>query len=117
VKVRFLADADLNFDIVTGVCRKEPAIDFRSAQDALTEGMNDNRVLALAAAEGRILVSHDVSTMPGHFARFLEEEERSPGVILRSQVTPISECIEELVLVWVTSEPNEWKDRLTFLPL
>lgn len=117
MKVRFQADADLNFDIVTGIGRREPAIDFRSAQDALTEGMNDHLVLELAAAERRILVSHDVSTMPRHFGRFLEEGKRSPGVILIPQLTPISECIEELVLVWVASDADEWEDRLTFLPL
>ena len=49
VKVRFLADADLNRAIVTGVRRREPSLDFLRAQAAGLRGMNDSAVLALAA--------------------------------------------------------------------
>jgi hypothetical protein len=34
VKVRFLADADLNKAIVNGVLRREPSVDFQSAHAA-----------------------------------------------------------------------------------
>ena len=57
--IRFMADADLNDAIVGGCRRREPAIDFMSANDANLEGVPDPEVLALAAAENRILVSHD----------------------------------------------------------
>jgi hypothetical protein len=46
VRPRFQADADLHFDIVTGVLRREPDIDFQSAPELLTEGMEDPEVLA-----------------------------------------------------------------------
>jgi hypothetical protein len=38
VKVRFLADADLNQAIVSGLLRREPAIDFLSAHAAGLKG-------------------------------------------------------------------------------
>jgi hypothetical protein len=50
VRVRFQADADLNFDIVAGVLRREPSIDFQSAQETLPEGMEDADVLGFAAS-------------------------------------------------------------------
>ena len=62
--VRFLADADLNQKIVTGARRREPAIDFRSATDARLAGLHDRDVLALAAASNRVLVTHDMKSMP-----------------------------------------------------
>jgi hypothetical protein len=34
-------------------------------------GLDDDVVLALAAREGRMLVSHDRRTMPRHFADFI----------------------------------------------
>jgi hypothetical protein len=117
VRVRFQAEADLNFDIVAGVLRREPSIDFQSAQDTLPEGMEDADVLGFAASERRVLVSHDVSTMPGHFARFFERSGWSPGVLLIPQSMPISESIEEIVLIWAGSDAAEWEDRLVFLPL
>jgi hypothetical protein len=47
-------------------------------------GLDDPTVLGIAAEEGRWLVSHDVNTMPEHFARFVETRT-SAGVILISQ--------------------------------
>jgi hypothetical protein len=67
VKVRFLADADLNRAIVSGVLRREPSLDFLTAQTAGLRGMNDPQILALAAQQERVLVSHDVGTMPALF--------------------------------------------------
>jgi Domain of unknown function (DUF5615) len=70
VKVRFQADNDLRRAIVRGVVRSEAQIDFNSAQAARLDGVPDPEVLALSADAGRILVSHDFQTIPGHFQRF-----------------------------------------------
>ena len=69
--IRFLAEADLNDAIVSGCLRREPAMDFLSAKDAILEGVPDLRLLALAAEQDRILVLHDFQTMPRHFGEFL----------------------------------------------
>jgi hypothetical protein len=61
--VRFLADADLNEGIVAGCLRREPTMDFLSANEANLEGVPDPEVLALATEQDRILVSHDFQTM------------------------------------------------------
>jgi len=61
VTVRYQADADLNQAIVTGVLRREPTIDFQTALAARLEGIKDPEVLAMAAQQQRILVSHDRS--------------------------------------------------------
>jgi predicted nuclease of predicted toxin-antitoxin system len=62
VTVRYQADADLNQAIVTGVLRREPTIDFQTAFAAKLEGVKDQEVLAIAARQERILVSHDRKT-------------------------------------------------------
>ena len=117
MKPRFQADADLRLEIVSGVLRREPAIDFQSAQDRLAEGVKDPDVLQIASEEGRILVSHDVTTMVSHFRRFLDSGQQSPGVFLIPQAVPTAEAIEELVLIWVTSEAFEWQNQVFWLPL
>jgi hypothetical protein len=117
VRPRFQADADLHFDIVTGVLRREPAIDFQSAQELLTEAMEDPEVVAAAARQGRIVVSHDVNTMPEHFWRFLATHRHSPGLFLLPQTIPVAQAIEELVLIWAVSDAAEWEDRVVWLPL
>jgi hypothetical protein len=116
VKIRFQADADLNEDIVTGVRRREPLIDFQTADEAGLRSLPDERVLSLAAREGRLLVSHDRKTMPGHFARFILIEA-SPGLLIVSQKMDISVVIEELLLIWAASEAEEWINRICPIPL
>ena len=65
------------------VRRRAPEIDFQSAHEAGSHGLDDDVVLALAAREGRMLVSHDRRTMPRHFADFISNRT-SAGLILIS---------------------------------
>jgi Domain of unknown function (DUF5615) len=115
VKIRFQADADLNEDIVTGVLRREPRVDFRTAGEAGLRGMNDTQALAAAAREGRVLVSHDRKTMPAHFAEFIRTR-RSPGLLIVSQKADLLAAIESLLLVWAASEAEEWTNRIYTVP-
>jgi predicted nuclease of predicted toxin-antitoxin system len=64
MKIRFQADADLNQNITRALRRRAPALDFQTANEAGLHGLDDEAVLAQAAGEGRILVSHDRRTMP-----------------------------------------------------
>jgi hypothetical protein len=116
VSIRFLADADLGAAIVRGVRRREPSIDFKSAHDAALEGFSDPEVLELAAAEGRILVSHDTSTMPVHFAATIKSGLRSPGVLLVFQSAPVGDIIESLLIIWSASREEDWIDQIHYLP-
>jgi hypothetical protein len=117
VKVRFLADADLNGAIVRAVLRREPSIDFLTAHAAGLHGMNDPEVLALAAAQQRVLVSHDAGTMPAHYREFRNAGNRSTGVFLVPQNLDVGTAVDELVLIWLASEASEWEDRFEWLPL
>jgi predicted nuclease of predicted toxin-antitoxin system len=116
VSIRFLADADLTQALVEGIRLREPALDFLSAVEAGLEGMSDHAVLDLAANQGRILVSHDTSTMPVHFMRFLNEGKRSPGVFLVAQGAVIRDAIDAILLAWSASSPTDWANQIHHLP-
>jgi predicted nuclease of predicted toxin-antitoxin system len=116
VTVRYQADADLNQVIVTGVLRREPTIDFQTAFAAGLEGVKDSEVLAIAAQQERILVSHDRKTMPSEFAAFITRNQSS-GIIIISRKLPIEVVIEELLLIWAASSVEEWVNRIAKLPL
>lgn len=117
MKPRFQADNDLRASIRTGALRREPAIDFQSAYAAKLEGVHDPEVLRLAATQGRILISHDENSMPGHFRDFLENGSRSAGVFMAPQGAPTIAVIESILLIWIVSEADEWVDRIVWLPL
>jgi hypothetical protein len=73
-------------------------------------------VLALAAQENRMLVTHDRRTMPRHFADFILHPS-SPGVLIIAQRVSVRVAIEELLLVWAASESEEWRNLIIELPL
>ena len=114
--IRFQADADLNQIIVAAVLRRVPAIDFRTATTAGLAGLKDHEVLALAARDGRILVTHDQSTMPRHFGEFVRSQH-SPGLIVVPQHLPVGEVADDVILIWTATEAAEWTDRIAFLPI
>ena len=115
MKIRFQADADLNEDIVKGVLRREPEIDFRTATSAGLRGLSDHGVLALAAQDRRVLVSHDRKTMPHAFAQFIGART-SPGLFLVSQKTDLLIVIESILLAWNASDAEEWGNRVVAIP-
>jgi hypothetical protein len=54
--------------------------------------------------------------MPKHFADFLHSTA-SPGVLLVSQHLPVTEVVDQLILIWAASDADEWLNRICRLPL
>ncbi|NER96677.1 MAG: hypothetical protein F6J86_23005 [Symploca sp. SIO1B1] len=113
--IRFQADADLRQAIVTGSLRRQPKLDFRSANEARLEGIKDADVLAIAARESRVLVTHDRKTMPTEFGQFITSQTSS-GVLILSQNLPIGEAIYAIILVWEASTAEEWINQIMTFP-
>ena len=116
MKIRFQADSDLNQTIIKALLRLEPAIDFQTAHVANLRGVPDPDVLAYAAREGRVLVSHDITTMPRHFGAFIQTAN-SAGVLLALQESPLMTVVEDLLLIWMVDEAQDWVNRIRVLPL
>jgi predicted nuclease of predicted toxin-antitoxin system len=113
--VRFQADADLKQSLVNGVLRRQPNLDFQSANAAELEGKKDQEVLAIAAKAGRVLVTHDRKTMPAEFGEFVMSQNSS-GVLILSQSFSTSEAIEALILIWGASTSEEWVNQIMSIP-
>jgi Domain of unknown function (DUF5615) len=119
-RIRFLADHDFRDSIVEGLRRERPDCDILMVRDAGLLHRPDPDLLAYAQQHGRMLLTHDKRTMPGHmddFVRALPHGEHSPGGFLVPQRMAIGPAIQELLLIWEASEPDEWRDCITFLPL
>lgn len=116
MRVRFQADADLNQIILLATVRHEPTIDFQTALAAGLGGLSDEEVLAMAAREERVLVTHDRKTMPRYFSEFIKTET-SPGLIVIPQYLSVASAVEELLLIWSATEAEDWINRICFLPL
>ena len=117
MSIRFQADNDLKRSIVDATLRREPGVDFQTAQAARLDGVDDEAVLRLAASQSRILVSHDKRTMPRAFALFLGAGGTSPGVLLViPQSAPVALVVETLVLIWTDDCADDWHNLITKVP-
>src|SRR5688572_11085079 len=100
---RLLTDEDFNGDILRGLLARVPGLDVVRAQDIGLSGAPDPDVLARAAAEGRILLTHDRKTMVGHACARVADGEVMPGVLLISQRAAIGQAIHDLETVLACS--------------
>ncbi len=116
MKIRFLADANFNQRIVSGLLLREPEIDLALPQGVIPDKMSDLEVLELGADFGRIIVTHDVRTMPRWFRHFVKDRA-CPGIILVPEKMPIRDVIEDLLTIWHVSEAEEWVNQMRRLPL
>jgi hypothetical protein len=96
--------------------RRSSEVDFQTADAAGLGGLTDIEVLAAAASEERILVTHDARTMPTHLAEFVGSR-RSSGVVVVPQSLAVSAAAEDLTLIWAATTPEEWTNRILYLPL
>lgn len=116
---RLLADANYNERIIRGLRRRRPDMSIVTTHAAGIDNVPDPDVLAYAAQHGLILLTHDVQTMPGHFADFLmglQEDQFSPGVWYTPQTLPIGVAIQAILETWLCSGHDEYRNRELRLP-
>jgi hypothetical protein len=115
--MKFLADENFNSHVVRGVRRRLTGVDLVTVQDVALSGVPDPEVLAWAAEQGRILLTHDVKTMTGHAYERVAAGQRMPGVFEVSPSLPIRVAIEEILLLALSSSEGEWEGQVRYLPL
>ena len=115
--VRFLFDEDLNHHIIRGLVRRLPGLEATTAIEARLLGHEDGEILACAARERRLVVSHDVHTMSAAFRQRINAGLETYGLLLVPRSLPIGRVIEDLELVSLATEPEDWVGVLDFLPL
>lgn len=115
--LRLFIDQDFDHDILRGLVRRVPDLDVVTAHQAGLSVASDPELLAWAAEAGRIIVTHDRKTMPGHAADRIATGERMPGVIIVPRRLPISQVIDELEVIVMCSYENEWENIIRYLPL
>lgn len=115
--LRFLSDENFNGDIVRGLRLRRPGLALVRVQDVGLMEADDPTLLAWAADEGRIVLTHDRATMPDFAFRRVRGGQPMPGLFVVDDWIAIGQAIEELLLADDASEPEEWVDRVLYLPL
>lgn len=90
--LRLLADENFNNNIVRGLLRRRPDLDIVRVQDVGLSQADDPTVLAWAAQEGRILLTHDVTTITHYAYERVRAGLNMPGVFEASRMVTIRFC-------------------------
>lgn len=111
--------ADENFDnrIVRGLWRRAPELDIVRVQDSGLSGADDPTVLEWAAQEGRVLLTHDASTLTHYAYARVATGKPMPGVFEVPRTVPIGVAIEDILLLAECSLEGEWEGQVRYLPL
>jgi hypothetical protein len=115
--IRFLLDENFNGKIARGLLARKPDVDMVRVQDTEIYSANDPAVLAWAAREGRILLTHDLDTMTKYANERIAEGLPLAGVIFVRDTLPIAKVIDDLLTILGASEPADWENRVDFLPI
>jgi len=115
--LRLVADENLNNSIVRGLLRRQPELDIVRIQDVGLSGTDDPTVLEWAAREGRVLLTHDVSTITKYAYERVRAGQPMPGVFEVGRNVPIGRAIEDILLLAEYSFDDEWEGQVRYLPL
>lgn len=115
--IKLLADENLDNAIIRGLLRRNPDIDIVRVQDMGLSGQDDPTVLAWAASEGRILLTHDVATITRYAYERLADHLAMPGVIEIHTDASVGKVIEDLFIILECGVAEDLDGRIYYLPL
>ena len=115
--LRLLIDQDLDHVILRGLLLRVPNLDVITAHQAGLSNASDPELLAWAAEQERIIVTHGRRTMPYHATSRIARAEKVAGIIVVSRQLPISQVINELEIIVSCSDRSEWENIVKHLPL
>jgi predicted nuclease of predicted toxin-antitoxin system len=114
--LRLVADENFHGAVVRGLLRRLPSVDIVRVQDMGLSGADDPVILDWAAREGRVLLTHDISTVPPFAHQRVEAGQPMPGVIVARESLPVGQVIDNLMLILECTEPGEWEGQVRYLP-
>lgn len=115
--LRLLADENLNHDLIRGVLRRMPSLDLVRVQDVGLREADDPNVLEWAARERRIILTHDVNTMPAFASDRIGRNQAMPGMFVVSQQAALASVIADILLIAECSDSSEYDGQVIYLPL
>ena len=110
--VKWLADENFRSAILRSLLRKAPALDIVRAQDVREISVKDDRVLLrLATAEGRVVVTQDLSTMVPAMREQIRIESRCAPIVMVPDSLPIGATVDDLLVLDGCAVEADWAAR------
>ena len=115
--MRFAADENFDGRILNGLRVRLPDLDIVRIQDTEMYKSSDDDLLVWLANHGRILLTHDVRTMPRFVYARVRAGESVPGLIEVHKNTPIGVAIDDLEVAIGAGTPKDFENQVKYIPI
>lgn len=115
--LRLATDHNFNGHIIRRLQRELPQLDIVRVTDIGLAKAPDQEILEWAAIEDRILLTHDLRTMPKFAYARIANNQRMRGVFAIRENAPHNKVLEDLLLILECSQDNDWENQILYLPL
>ena len=114
--MRFAADENFNGRILRGLQTRLPDLDIVRVQDTSMYTKPDSELLAWAAEQNRILLTHDAETIPGFVNERLKEGLPMPGVIIVRETVAMGDILDDLESYIGAGTPSDFENLVMYIP-
>jgi predicted nuclease of predicted toxin-antitoxin system len=114
---RLLTDENFIRPIFLGLLREQATLEIVRVQDVDLTSAEDPEILAWAASEGRVLLTHDSNTMTGFAYERISAGEPMPGLIVVKATADIGLAIEDILMLVRTTPDRDWENRVYYVPV
>ena len=118
MKVKFILDENLSPRLKIAVLRLNPEIDILRVGDenAPKLGTLDPDVLIYLGISQRLLITDNRTSMPEHLKDYWQTAQKMWGLLWVRPTTTMGKLAEELILIWETSQAEEWINVIDWIP-
>jgi predicted nuclease of predicted toxin-antitoxin system len=115
--LKLATDENVDGRVIRGLLARMQDLDVVRVQDAGLSATDDRSILAWAAAEGRVLLTHDVRTMTRFAGERIKRGDPLTGVVILPRPGAVGAIIRALRDLIESHEPEELQDRILYLKL
>lgn len=115
--IRLAADHNFNEYILEAVTHRSQELDLVRLREVGLGGTDDPLVLEWAAREGRVMLSHDFSTMIGYAYDRAAAGLPMPGLVVIRQSMPTGQAVEDILILAECGFEGEFEGQVRYLPL
>ena len=116
--MKWLADENFRNAIIRGVLRRSVFTDVVRAQDIpQVSGENDLKLLSFATDHGRIVLTHDVTTIIPAMRDQIAQSGYCAPIVLVPDSLPVHTAIEDILLLDECGSADDWASGVLYLPL
>ncbi len=115
----YLLDENVNPILKTVLQRQWPDVVVWQIGEPGTppKGTPDPDILQWCEAKGFSLVTNNRTSMPVHLTEHLTKGRHIPAIFILRRKMSIQESVDELALIWLAAQSDQYADLINFLPV